>query len=201
MIRRLTGRVVDAGMAHIVIDVNGVGYHVATTQAGTNFATECDVTLWTYLAVRETALDLYGFTTRDELEVFELLLTLPKVGPKSALQILSQADIILLKKAVASEDATYLSKMSGIGKKTAEKIVLELKDKFADLGAAETILATTDNSNLDQQHVSDTIDALITLGYPQKDARDAVQRLAEEQPESLNNSNTAITAALRQLGS
>ena len=196
MIRHLTGRVIDASPTSVVLDVAGVGYLVYTTNPGTNFARDCDVSLWIYQAVRETALDLYGFTTRDELEIFELLLTLPKVGPKSAAGILAQADIELLKKAVLENDASYLSKMSGIGKKTAEKIVLELKDKFADLGGFEAGAEGAGQST-DNAMISDTIDALVSLGYPQADARKVVQQL----PPDIENANDAVRAALKVLSS
>ncbi|MAZ30050.1 Holliday junction branch migration protein RuvA, partial [bacterium] len=131
--------------------------------------------------------------TRDELEIFELLLGLPKVGPKSALQILAQADIALLKDAVAQEDPTYLTKMSGIGKKTAEKIVHELKDVFAERGFSGAAVVAGVSAGWQQE----TIDALVALGYPQKAAREAVQAL----PEDITDTNTALTTALRNLSS
>ena len=125
MIRRIRGIAVETHPTFIVVDVGGVGYLLYTT---TKTAVEegSEVTLFTHLAVRENALDLYGFATQQELSFFELLLTLPKVGPKSAIQILSQADIHLLQNAILSQDATHLSKMSGISKKTAQKILLGL---------------------------------------------------------------------------
>lgn len=195
MIRHLTGRVIDATASTIVLDVRGVGYLVTTTLPGTQFATDCDVSIWTHLAVRENALDLYGFTTRDELEIFELLLTLPKIGPKSAAGILAQADIALLKKAVREDDPTYLSKMSGIGKKTAEKIVLELKDKFD--GGDEDVAGCSGAGLATNQMQSDTIDALVSLGYPQADARRAVQQL----PPEITNANDAVKESLKLLSS
>jgi len=193
MIRRITGTVVDTNTTSVVIDVAGVGYLIHTTVAGTSFPLESKQTFWTYLAVRETALDLYGFTTRDELEIFELLLGLPKVGPKSALQILAQADITLLKEAVAQEDPSYLTKMSGIGKKTAEKIVHELKDVFVERGFSDVANGANAAANWQQE----TIDALVALGYPQKAAREAVQAL----PPEITDTNTALTTALRNLSS
>lgn len=191
MIRRISGQIVDVTPTHAVIDVNGVGYLVATTNPGLRL--DASVTLWTYLAVRETALDLYGFATRDELDIFELLLTLPKIGPKSAMQIMSQADITLLKEAVAQEDATYLSKMSGIGKKTAEKIVAGLKDSFAERGFVDATVGADVSSAW--QH--EAVDALVTLGYPQKDAREAVANL----PANITDTSAAVAAALRELSS
>lgn len=194
MIRQLTGTIVGFAPSSVIISVGGVGYRVFVSLPPTDFALEQVITFHTHLAVRETALDLYGFTLLDELEIFELLLTLPKIGPKSALQILTQADITLLKEAVGNEDATYLSKMSGIGKKSAEKIVLGLKDKLADYALAATDFKNRDGSPAGA-HTSDTIDALITLGYPASEARRAVQQL----PPTIANTNEAVREALKVL--
>jgi Holliday junction DNA helicase RuvA len=189
MIAELRGTVVDIGLAHITLDVRGVGYRIAVCSVQ-DFVLNTEAHLHTHLAVRETALDLYGFLEKEELAIFELLLKLPKIGPKSAMQILSQADIDLLKKAVASNDPSYLSKMSGIGKKSAEKIVVGLKDVFED--------AEFENSLSEDTHAdSDAIDALVTLGYSQRDAREALRRLSEDIVET----NERIKAALKHLGS
>lgn len=186
MIRQIRGTVVEKEVGSAVIDVSGVGYLVAIPRMG-ELEAGAEVILHTHLAVRENAMDLYGFVAKDELEMFEMLLTIPKIGPKSALQIMSQADVTLLKTAVLSEDPTYLTKMSGIGKKSAEKIVTELKHKFDESEAA----VVGDNSER-----GDTVDALIALGYTQKEARDAVQKL----PPELEDTNARIKEALKQLG-
>lgn len=190
MIRQLTGIVVTTTEASVILNVGGVGYLVHTHSPAASL-TGSDCTFWTYLVVRENALDLYGFATQDELDIFELLLGLPKIGPKSAAQIMAQADIALLKEAVTQEDPTYLSKMSGIGKKTAEKIVNELKDAFAARGYNERVPVSGGTQAWQQE----TIDALVTLGYSQKDSREAVQAL----PKTITDTNTAVTAALRLL--
>ncbi len=194
MIRKLSGIIIDTNLTSVVLDVNGVGYLVHTTIAGVKYKLEQGVSFWTYLAVRETALDLYGFNNRDELEIFELLLSLPKIGPKSAMQILAQADVTLLKQAVAQDDPIYLSKMSGISKKSAEKIVLGLRDKFDDIGV---YAADGSNSNLASTSQSEAIDALITLGYPQKDARKIVLSL----PPTVTDTNEILKESLKKLGS
>lgn len=196
MIRHIRGKVSDIHPTHVVIDVQGVGYFIYTT-AKTRCIIGEELTLHTHLAVRENAMDLYGFTTATELSFFELLLTLPKIGPKSALQILSQADVSLLQNAILSQDASHLSKMSGISKKTAEKIVLGLKDAF---DSVEYEYGTDANQTTTQQSafISDTIDALITLGYPQADARKAVQQLLSEKPE-ITKVNEAIKEVLKLL--
>lgn len=180
----LTGVVADISIGSIVLDVGGVGYLVRV-QTITSLTVGTSLSLHTYLAVREDALDLYGFSTRDDLAMFELLIELPKIGPKSALAILSQANIELLKKSVMSNDPVYLAKMSGIGKKTAEKIVLGLKEKFDG-----TFEQTGGN-----REASDVIDALIALGYDQKEARDAVLKLDPTLPDT----NARVKEALRSL--
>ncbi len=186
MIRMLRGTIADMTHTHLILDVGGVGYLVAVRPDDARGAIiGSERSLFTYLAVREDALDLYGFSTRDDLAMFEHLIDLPKIGPKSALAILSQASIELISKAVSSDDAAYLSKMSGMGKKTAEKIVQGLKDKL-DLSSDIT---TGERGN------SDTIDALIALGYSEREARDAVQKLDPE----TTDTNARVKEALRSL--
>lgn len=180
----LTGTIADLTLGTVVIDIGGVGY-VVSIQSGYAHDLKIDarISLHTYLAVREDSLTLYGFFSRDDLAMFEHLIDLPKIGPKSALQILSQASPELIKKAVASHDFEHLSKMSGMGKKTAEKIVVGLKDIF---GSGEFL-------GMGEQGNSDVIDALTTLGYSQKEARDAVQKLDP----SITDTNARIKEALR----
>lgn len=193
MIRHISGKIAHTSNTAVVVDVSGVGYLVHVSSP-TSFKLEQTVKFHTHHAIRETASDLYGFITLDELEIFELLLTLPKIGPKSAAQILGQADIELLKTAVLNNDPSHLSKMAGIGKKTAEKVVVGLKDKFEDLGMA---LAGSESSNLTTQSFqTDAIDALISLGYPQSEARKVVQQL----PPDIINANDAVRESLKELG-
>lgn len=198
MIRELTGKISHTELTAVTINVNGVGYLVHTSVAGNNFKLDQEVTLHTHLAVRENAMDLYGFLTRDELEIFELLITLPKIGPKSAQQILAQADITLLKEAVRNNDPSYLSKLSGIGKKSAEKIVAGLSDIFERKGLIDDNLGAPNGNGQTPGYISDTIDALVTLGYPEHEARKTIQKIKEDNPE-LNNSNDALRAALKVL--
>lgn len=178
----------------VVVDVKGVGYLVHTNTPTDKLLLDSEITFHTHLAVRENALDLYGFSSLDELEVFDLLITLPKIGPKTALQILTQASVDLIKEATRNDDPAHLSKLSGIGKKSAEKIVSGLRDKLEDdLEAtvpttAGTVAATT----------ADTIDALIALGYPPTDARRAVLEVGNEHP-SLTSSGEILKEALRIL--
>ncbi|MEX2340833.1 MAG: Holliday junction branch migration protein RuvA [Candidatus Paceibacterota bacterium] len=194
MIRQISGVVTDIGISFVVVDVGGVGYLVHTN-CPTSYLIDAPARLFTHLAVRENSLDLYGFIDRDTLEIFELLIDLPKIGPKSALQILTQADVSLLKESVLNDDPAYLSKLSGIGKKSAEKIVSGLKDKFESRGYEDISIKS---SRAAPTHTSDTIDALIALGYPAMDARRIVLEIAQEDP-SLTSSADTIKIALKLL--
>lgn len=190
MIRTLTGFVSDIGNGWIIINVHDVGYLVGCTTATGSFVLGETFTLHTYLAVRETALDLYGFSTKSELEVFELLLTVPKIGPKSALQILNQASPSLLVEAINKKDGSYLHKLSGVGKKTCENIVQFLHGKTDHLlGLNNTAMPTTDEAQ------SDAIDALISLGYEAATAREAILQLSNEGA----TVNSLVTQALKRI--
>jgi len=175
------------GLKYILIDVNGVGYKVFSsleTQKTLPKKGE-QVSLFTHLAVRETALELYGFATLAELEMFEMLIAISGIGPRSATSVLSVAPLDMLKRAIASGDTSYLTKVSGIGKKVSEKIILELRDK---LGAEDGEAQAPD--------LSDALDALVALGYSAKEARDALHKVSGDAP-SLDQK---IKEALRILG-
>lgn len=168
MIGRLTGTYAGqttGGAA--LIEVGGVGYAVRVTPETLRvIEKEPAATLRTHLAVREDALDLYGFLTDEELRFFELLLTVSGIGPKSALGILSVTSVATLKQAIPQGDITYLTKVSGIGKKTAERIVVELKDKLG--GKAGTVMPTL-------REETEALEALRSLGYGLEEARDALK--------------------------
>ncbi len=190
MIARIEGTIIHTTDKFFVIDVNGVGYKVfITTDTVGAYGMGDTVALWTYTAVRENSLDLYGFATIDELSFFELLLDVSGIGPKSALSILAVASLDTLKKAIATGDTSYLNKVSGIGRKTAEKIVIELRDKLkAHTGGSQT------SGTLREE--SDIIEALKALGYSQNEARDALKQI----PPSIEGTNARIKEALKILG-
>ncbi|MCA9354071.1 MAG: Holliday junction branch migration protein RuvA [Candidatus Kaiserbacteria bacterium] len=190
MIRSLTGEIDDIGENWLVVNVHGVGYLVGTPTLQNHFTENSTITLHTYLAVRETALDLYGFPHKTELEMFELLLGIPKIGPKSALQILCQATPSLLAEAAQKNDGVYLHKLSGIGKKTAENITQYLHSKLAQLPT--TIITTQDDLTAVQ---TDAIDALIALGYDTTTARETVLELSNTDA----TVNSLVTKALKQI--
>jgi Holliday junction DNA helicase RuvA len=174
MIRSLEGIVSALGENNLVLTVNHIGYLVYTPLTREQFVPGESTKLHTHLVVRENALDLYGFVREEELSFFELLLSVPKIGPKSALQVLCQADPSLLASSILTQDADSLHKLSGIGKKTALNIVTHLAGKIDNIQTIEngspTLAAT-----LSQNQV-DAIDALITLGYDPQEARMYVLR-------------------------
>ncbi len=170
MIGHLKGTVIHQDLKSVILDVNGVGYKIYTNTSILDYHKEKTLEFWTYLAVRENVLDLYGFQTKDEIDFFELLLTVSGIGPKSALGILSIATIQNLKHAISTGDTSHLTKVSGIGKKNAEKIVLELKDKLDGL-VFEMEYSTAGDV--------DALEALKALGYAEKEAREALKKVSE----------------------
>lgn len=187
MIGHISGKILHHDLTYIIVEAGGIGYKVYTT-TGTLSTTSEEASLWTYLVVREQALDLYGFQTREDLSLFELLLTVSGVGPKSALAILSVARTQDLKRAIASGETSHLTSVSGIGKKVAHKIVLELKDKILDMPSED---GTTLSSEVE------ALEALKSLGYREADAREALRAI--ENPDL--GTNERITQALKHLGS
>lgn len=190
MISQLEGQVsyINQKKSHLILSVSGVGYKIFTNQKNLDNLKIGDFKIfWTYLAVRENSLDLYGFADKKELDFFELLLNVSGIGPKSALNVLSSTDTTTLSKAIIKEDGSYLTKMSGIGKKNADKIVLELKNKIGDIENLEEIEDTKDDS--------DVIEALMSIGYSQRDATEAVKKI----PPEISGINERIKEALKNL--
>jgi len=172
MIASLAGNVRHKDLNALVIDVHGVGYRVLVpTDVVLEASPSQPIFLWTHLAVRETSLDLFGFLEKETLEIFELLITISGIGPKTALGILNVASPATLRQAVASGDTSYLTRVSGIGKKNAEKIVLELKDK---------LVVREEDRPLNARSEGDALEALVSLGYSERDARDALKKVAKE---------------------
>jgi Holliday junction DNA helicase RuvA len=166
MIGYLKGGVIHQDVKSVILDVSGVGYKIFTNSVNLDNKNESIFEFWTYMAVRENALDLYGFTTKEELRFFELLITVSGIGPKSAMGILSVASISNLKNAIISGDTSHLTKVSGVGKKNAEKIVVELKDKLTATG-----------EEVSQSGDVDVIEALKALGYGEREAREALKKV------------------------
>lgn len=189
MIGYIEGEVRAIRPTYCILLAGGVGYKVfATKDALAHIKAGENAAFWTHLAVREDILDLYGFAQEEELRFFTLLLTVSGIGPRSALGILDIAVVETLRSAISGGNAAYLTSVSGIGKKTAEKIVLELRDKVG-LGI--------DGSSEALSGDVDTLDALRALGYSAQEAREALRKV----PAEVSNSNERLREALRLLGS
>jgi holliday junction DNA helicase RuvA len=176
MIARLRGKAVASTPEGLVLDVGGVGYLVAATPTAVRNADGADeVTVETYLHVREDALQLYGFADRGERELFVQLLTVNGVGPKVALAIVSGSPPDELRRAIMREDAARFQAIPGIGKKTADRIVLELKEKIGGADAVPSGAALPAPSLVAR-------DALVELGYSIVDAERALADVDPELP-------------------
>jgi Holliday junction DNA helicase RuvA len=188
MISHLTGRIIAKKPIYIVLDVNGVGYRVYCSDKIVEDLTIGDeISVHTHLVVREDVLDIYGFGTEDELSLFVMLISVSGIGPRSALGIMSLESFDKLLGAISQEDVGYLTKVSGIGKKSAEKIVLELKDKvdvFDVSGFSET-----------RREEEDVLEALRTLGYRADEARNALRQV----PAGIKEQGDIIKEALKIL--
>ncbi len=190
MIARIEGTIVHMADKFVIVDVAGVGYKVfVTSDTLASCEESAHIVFFTYTAVRENSLDLYGLLNNNEMSFFELLLDVSGIGPKSALSILAVASIDTLKRAIATGDTSYLNKVSGIGRKTAEKIVIELRDKLqAHKGEEGTAHALRGES--------DIVEALKSLGYSQNEARDVLKQI----PSTTLGTNARIKEALKILG-
>ena len=188
MIAYLRGKILKKGQGFVILETGGVGYQVfITAPMYAEVNSGQDIELYTYHNVKEDAQDLYGFTKFNEFEFFKLLISISGVGPKSALGVLAMSSVEEIKSSIAQGDPSLLNKVSGIGAKTAERIVLELKNKIDRLAPIEG------ESNVNAN--SDEIDALVALGYSLQQAREALQGVDN----SVKDSGDRIRAALKGL--
>lgn len=177
MIAFLKGKLALASPTAVVVDVNGVGYRLFIP-ASTFYhlpPTGSEVMFHTYLVIREEAALLYGFLDPDELTTFETLINVGGIGPKGALSILAAIDPAELTKAIINEDVTRLVKVPGIGKKTAQRIILELKDKITKVTGPVAVNEAVSGGQSSNE--TDAFDALIALGYQAAEARQALKKV------------------------
>lgn len=187
MIAYLKGTIKNKGQGYFIVEVAGVGYRVhinSTLYVEKGVGDE--VELYVHHYIREGIFDLYGFKNMNELEMFELLLSISGVGPKSALGVIAIAPVGDIKSSIASGDASLLVKVSGIGKKTAERVVLELREKVGKVSGASA-------SGLEAS--GDEIDALEALGYSLAQAREALKKVDS----SIKDSGERIREALKNI--
>jgi holliday junction DNA helicase RuvA len=188
MIAKLQGKIEYLKDNYAVVTVNDIGYKVhLSAYAFGKVAGMSEVELHIYTYVREDMLAMYGFLTLEELEMFELLISISGIGPKAALGILSIATPKTIKTAILNEDPSILTKVSGIGKKTAGRVILELKNKVADISTGDKEEATID---------VDAIEALITMGYTNSEAREALKAVSAD----IKDVGQRVKMALKNIG-
>jgi len=186
MIGSLKGKIVLKTDKFLIIETGGVGYKVSVSPDVLSKVSKIgdEIFLFIHTHIREDTLDLYGFLNLEDLNFFEMLLNVSGIGPRSALAILGVATIETLRRAIGTGDTSYLTKISGIGRKTAEKIVIELRDKMGE-----------EKSGSSLQGELDALEALRSLGYSQNEARDALKKTSPEA-----TTNAKIREALKILG-
>jgi len=190
MIRTLTGTVIETMQDSMVVEVAGIGYHVqCTPSTTTSIEPNNNIHLWIHHAVSDSSINLYGFIKQDELTLFELLLTVSGIGPKKALSILAISESSSLKRAISSGETKHVTDVTGVGKKVADKIILELQNKIKEWDTTEY------DGEIDNIPDTDTVEALTSLGYSSKEARDAVQRI----PSDITETSERIKEALKQI--
>jgi len=188
MIAYIKGTIAAHSESSLILVVNNIGYEVFVLPrivVGTHVGQELE--LYTYHHVREDAVLLYGFTEMVEKRMFEKLITISGVGPKSAMGVLTAATVAELEQAVAQGDSSSLTKVAGVGKKTAERIVLELKGKLDGLGSVAVGVGSSRDG--------DVIEALMGLGYTREESREALKHVGDEAA----SPDETLKAALRIL--
>lgn len=191
MIAYLNGKIIDKRSNYLILEVNHIGYRIFISPIfSAQIKNGQNISIYTHQYVRQDTLSLYGFRSIEELELFEMLLSITGIGPKSALAALSVASITDIKKSIAKGDPVLLTKVSGIGRKTAERIVLELREKIKQIGLKR------EEADSDYLSRSDEIDALMALGYSINQARTALDQVDDK----IKDSSERIRQALKKLG-
>ncbi len=188
MIGRLKGKILERGPDWVLLDVSGVGYKIFVQPLISRKLSEKEAIFYTHLYVREDMMNLYGFLKEEELELFELLISISGVGPKAALGVLSVGDVPSIKKAIVEGRSDLLMGVSGVGRKMADRIVLELKNKIEASGdiILSKALAPEDE---------DAVQALVNLGYKKLEASEAIKKASPEL-----EAGQKVKEALRFLG-
>lgn len=184
MIAYLSGVIRHKGEGYLIVEANGVGYRVVVSTAVCNKSeSNASIELFTHLEMRENLMELYGFITIEEVEIFKKLLTVTSIGPKTAMSILEKVSIQQLKEAIAHGDSSALEQIKGIGKKTSERLVLELRSIFQK-----------DKTKKPAEN-SEEVDALVALGYSSSEARTALAKV----PKNVKDDDARMKAALKNL--
>lgn len=177
MIAYLNGKIAIKAQDYIVIEVNNIGYKVYMTEKEiSSLEIEKNVKVYTFMRVREDDISLYGFLNNEELMMFELLISVGGIGAKSATSILSNITPSQFAMAVIADDVSILKKLPGVGAKTAQRIILELKDKIKTDDAINTNGGMSNTARLNE-NAQDAVDALQVLGYSKKDIEKAIEKV------------------------
>lgn len=178
MISFIKGEVIKKGLDYLVIENNNIGYFISTSLSTLKMLNEGDnVCIYTYLHIREDILALYGFLKSEELEMFKKLILVNGIGPKAGLSVLSTYNINTIKEIILKDDTVKMSKVPGIGKKTASKIILELKDKVGTLEGITSDNKIDEISIQSNSETSDVLNALISLGFNQFEAKKTLDNM------------------------
>lgn len=183
MYNYLSGKLIEKSPSGIILDVGGIGYelHVPVSTFGRLPALGTPVKLLTRFVVREDAQILYGFFTLEEKRLFDLLISISGIGPKTALTALSGVEIAVLKRAIIQGEVDVLKSVPGVGRKTAERIVIELREKLAQEGLPEGGLPALQTDGASGGPGDDAIEALVALGYKRPGAKQAVEKAIKAQ--------------------
>ena len=202
MLSYIIGEVAEISADTVVVENNGIGFNIKTSAMTIDSLPPVGdmVRIYTYLHVREDAMQIFGFLSKDELEVFKLLLNVNGIGPKGALGILSAISTDDLRFAVLSDDVNLIKSCPGVGAKTAQKLIIELKDKLRLEDAFEMAVNNNNKKNTVQDNtvivMNEAVEALVSLGYSSKDAIAAVKKVENIQNK---NSEPILKEALKGL--
>lgn len=190
MISYIKGKIKTVDVDSVVVETaSGVGYEIFLSKViALNYSNEQEVSFYTYLKVSDNGMDLYGFENIEQKDFFELLLSVSGVGPKSAMNILNLGSIDEIKNAIAREDVKYLTAVQGMGQKTAERLVVELKAKISKLGGSKIVSG-------DSQIMADVIDGLASMGYGASEAKDVIKSIDTKD----KNTQEVLREALKKL--
>lgn len=190
----IRGKVVEKELSFAIVDVHGVGFKIYTSQHSLSLLkTEQEATLYTFLYIKEGIMDLYGFSTKEELSMFEMLISVSGVGAKGAISILSVGSPSKIAAAVVTNDVKTIKSAQGIGPKIAQRIVLELKDKIKNEDLTSGI--ETYEVSLDTDEKSEAVKALMVLGYSKNEAQKAISKIDS----SITDLEEMIKAGLKTL--
>ena len=200
MYHYLNGKIAEKTPTAVILDVNGIGYEVRVSLSTFSSLPNLGETvkLFTHFIVREDLQALYGFATEEEKEAFKLLISISGIGPKLAITLLSGVTLPELKRAIQEKNIPVLTAISGIGQKTAERVIIELKDKIgkAEVSAGKELIH---DAGVSDQMVEDSISALVSLGYTKQKAKEAIQKTLKAMLGKKPSVEEIIRAALKHV--